>query len=851
MRLFLAVVACALACAAPAAHAGPPTGDPRPVIVPWTFAPEQHGVESLLHHAAGLGYMSKLEVALGVTTRLEGAAPVNSVVGLIGSRLGPLAVALGVASIGDGPDTDSSTTRVDLGLALRLGQSAALGLAWHGLANDVDPALDAYGAWSLSLDLRPLRALAVALAIDRFDTPALGSTTQDAVARIAVGLRPATERITIGLEAARTLGDDAIWTAGGSLRFMLIPGLVLGGYGRFVTAESGPGADRIEAGAFLGVYQSGVSLESSVDIGDTDGAGRQASLSLLLAARGEADPSLSHRTDVVVKLPIRGPIPERPPQGLFGPAPSGFAQWLQYLDVIAKDPDVRGVVLQIEAAPSWAQMWELRRAIERIKEAGKRVHAVLTIGDMRAMYLASVADRIHLHRAGGLFLTGLAMTRTYYFGLMEKLGVRAEIVRYEDYKSSPEALTQAGPSEPAREADRAILDGIWKIWRDAVETGRSITAADVDRLLEGGPQTMHVAVAERLVDDLVDDDAIAEAISQDMPGATLVDRYQPAPRAWRRWGGQRRIAILPVVGSIVDGPSGGALPIPVIGGETTGDASFVPALQAAAADSSVIGIVVRVNSGGGSAIASDKMHRALLKAAEKKPLVVSFGDIAASGGYYLAAGAPRILCAPVTITGSIGIFSGKADISGLYALLGLTTSTERTNERADMMQSHRPWTDHERELAKVALKAYYDRFVSVVSEGREIPLERAYELARGRVWLGTDALSHDLVDAYGGLWDAIERVRAEAGVGADEPLGLDYIGTLGAFSSLERLLGGALTVGDPPSGAVLPQLTADPAGDLAAAVGPLAAQAEAILARLRVLSDGGALALLPYTLAIE
>jgi len=832
---------------ASSAHAGPPADDPRPVVIPWTFAPEQSGVESLLHHAAGLGYMSSLELGLGVTTRLDGDAPVNSVVGLAGARLGPLALALGVASIGDGPDTGSSTTRVDFGLALRLGSAASLGLGWHGLSNDDDEALDDYESWSLSLDLRPLRAFALALAIDHLDTPELGGAEQDAVARLAIGLRPATERITIGLEAARTLGDDALWTVGGSVRFMLVPGLVLGGYGRLVTAESGddPTPDRVEAGAFIGLYQGGISLESSADFGDTDGAS-DASLSFLLAARSEGAASLTHQTDVVVKLPIRGPIPERPAQALFGPSPSGFAQWMQYLDILVADPDVRGVVLEIEQAPSWAQMWELRRVLQRMKDAGKRVHAVMTVGDMRAMYLASIADRIHLHRAGGLFLTGLAMTRTYYFGLMEKLGIKAEIVRYEEYKSSPEALTQTGPSEPSKEADKAVLDGIWKEWRAAITTGRSLTDADVDRLLDGGPQTMHVAVEQRLVDDLIDDDAIAKAVESDIPGARVVDSYRPAPRAWKRWGGQRRIAILPVVGSIVDGKSGGALPLPVLGSETTGDASFVPAIQAAAADANVVGIVVRVSSGGGSAIASDKMHRALTKAAEKKPVIVSFGDVAASGGYYLAAGAPKILCTPVTITGSIGIFSGKADISGLYALLGLSTSTLRTNERADMMQSHRPWTDHERELAKTALKAYYDRFIGVVAEGRSFDTERAHALAHGRVWLGTDALDRGLVDEYGGLWDAIERVRAEAGISESEPLSLDYIGTLGAFSSFQRLMAGVL-------GFTEANDAVTPAGDASAAtaMGPVANHAEAIIGRLRVLSDGGPLALLPYTFSIE
>ena len=414
MRLSISALALALlAGAAPPARSGPPAEGPRPVLVPWTFGLEQDGPESVLHHAAGLAYLSRLELALGVTARLDGDAPLNSVVGLLGGRLGPLAFGAGLSGIGDGPGSDSTTTRLDLGLALRLSDGAALGLAWHGLYSDASPALDAYGAWSLSLDLRPLRALALAIGLDRFDTPELDGTAQDAVARVALAFRPGTERVTLGLEAARTLGDEAQWTLGGTLRTLVIPGLTVGAYGRWRTAESGPAADAVEAGALLELAQGGFSLGTSFDHRAThgDGAGEGSSLSVLLKVKSERNPSLSHGTCVVVKLPIRGPIPERPAGTLFGGAPSGFAHWLEYLDVLTHDPDVAGLVLQIQQAPGWAQMWELRAALARFKAAGKRVHAVLTVGDMRALYLASAAHQVHLHRAGGLFLTGLAITQ--------------------------------------------------------------------------------------------------------------------------------------------------------------------------------------------------------------------------------------------------------------------------------------------------------------------------------------------------------------------------------------------------------------------------------------------------------
>ncbi len=833
-----AALALALA-ASSAAVAGPPQSSPRRLWVPWSQGADAEGVAATVHHAAGLGFMPGFELGLGVSTRLSGDEAVNSVTGLVGGRVGPLAVGLGLSGIGDGPGTDSTTLRFDLGLALRLSDGFALGLQWSRLSSDVSDALDRFDTWSLSATLRPVRALSVALSLDQLDTPELAEGQHlDPIARLSLGLRPGTERLTFGLEASRVLGAGALWTVGGSLRAMLIPGLVVGGYGRLTTPESGDGPSGVEAGVLVGLHQGGMGLESSVDLRDGDAA-QGANLTTLLRARSQRFASLSTDDEIVVHLTLRGRIPERPAAGLLGGGASGFAHWLEALDVISRDADVAGVLLDIEAAPSWGQIWELRQALRRVRDAGKKVFAKLTMADMRGIYLAAAADKVFMYAAGGALITGLSSTRTYYLGSLQKLGVEAEIVKWEDYKSAPESFTRTGPSEPAREQGRAILDGVWRQWLQAVAVGRGIDRSRLSQLVAEGPYSYAQAKDKGFVDALVWEDGVKEAIEDELgPGVLLNRRYRPAPRAWKRWGGQRKVAIIPVVGSIVDGKSAGALPIPFLGSQTTGDRTFVAALEAAARDASFVGIVVRVDSGGGSAVASDKMYRAVQRAAKDKPLVVSFGNVAASGGYYLAAGAPEILATPMTITGSIGIFAGKADLSGLYAKLGMSTHTDKTSASADMLGRHRRWTEAERAKAKATLKAYYDRFVELVSKGRQLPLAAAYAAARGRVYLGAAALELKLVDAYGGLWDAIERVRAKAGVGAGEPLSLRYYGGLGALSGVQRLIAGVIG---------LEGVAAEPA----AAVGDLSTHAAALFGRLQSLHRGAPLAQLPYTLTIE
>jgi len=806
-RLALALLVAASLFTAPRAQAGRPNPAPVPLYIPWTIAAEDDGVESVLGHHAGLGFLNGVEFGFSFALPTSGEEERSTQFSwMLGGSLGPLALGIGYSLFPSSAGIDALTHRVDIGTAVRLSHGWTLAFGWHGFYSNVDAQLDQYESWSISTTLRPLRWLALGVGFDRINTPRYGADVIPAIGKFSVAFRPNTERFSFGIDATADIDEPAGWSVGGSLRAMPVDGFVIGAYGRYARGgydamlQARPDTDVVQWGAYIGLSQSAVEVQTGVDgtqVLDGPGASRT-TFNTLIKAGTNRRTSLVTPKKRIVGLRIAGAIPERVTTGLLGGllTPSRgtpFAYWLAAFDIVARDPDVSGLMLRLDAAPSWAQCWELREAIDRIRKAGKSVFVYFANGDMKTLYLASAADKTFMHPAGTIMAQGLAITRSYYGDMLKHLGVNAQFIKYAEYKSAPEAFTGTGPSDPAKQQTRELLAAFERQWNAAVGKGRNKSVEELTKVLKDGPLTAELAKKHGMVDAIVADEALGQALKDALGHpASLVRRYRPSPSAWARWSAARKVAIVPVTGSIVDGYSSEALPIdlPFIGGDTTGDRSFIPALMAAARDPSVLGIVVRVNSGGGAVLASDKMYRAIQKAAKAKPLVVSFGNVAASGGYYLAAGAPRITATPPTITGSIGIFAGKVDLSELYRKVGISTHTERTLPAADAMGMHRPFTEAELERAMTRLKSYYDMFVGVVASGRKLNKQAAFERAKGRVYDGDKALELKLVDAHAGLWDAIQWVRAKAGATGD-PFTISYLPVDNSFlASLGRLFAG-------------------------------------------------------------
>ncbi|MBP8805460.1 MAG: signal peptide peptidase SppA [Kofleriaceae bacterium] len=434
------------------------------------------------------------------------------------------------------------------------------------------------------------------------------------------------------------------------------------------------------------------------------------------------------------------------------------------LRAIARDRDVRGVILALDGVGAgWASLEELRAEIARVRASGKKVFAYLVTATSRDYWLASAADKIYLDPAGGIRLIGFAGTTLYLRGLFTRVGVEPQFEKIAEWKSAPEQFTETGPSDAAATMRDELYDDLWATFVDGIATSRRLEPDAVRALVDGGPYTAGDLVDDRrLVDAVGPPERIVELIAEELGGLAPVG---VAPRVKDdRWV-RPAIAVIYADGDIVDGES---RTIPGLGRKLVGGETVARAIAAARAAPEVVAIVLRIDSPGGSALASELMAREVFATRGVKPIVCSLGDVAASGGYFLAAGCDTILAARSTVTGSIGIFYGKFDLSGLLSKLGVTTDTFRRGARADMESLFRPFTEEERAVVRDRLGYFYGRFKDHVARGRDLTEAQVEAVARGRVWSGAQAKARGLVDQHGGVTDAVALAKARAGLDADD-----------------------------------------------------------------------------------
>ncbi len=451
------------------------------------------------------------------------------------------------------------------------------------------------------------------------------------------------------------------------------------------------------------------------------------------------------------------------------PGVRGHTRFLRRLERLNDDPEVEGVVLEMRAEPagSFAHAEELGGAIKRLRARGKRVICHLEDAGGRALYVCSQADRIAMNPAGGLRFSGISSKYFYFGGLLEKLGVRADFVRIGAHKLAAEQFTLKKGSDVASLDHQELVDEIEKIFLHDVAIGRRIPEAELKKRLLKGPFIAREARAAGLVDVLAYKDEIDRVVTEVMGRRIRMAEDSPAPLAPKRWGTEPKIAIVYLHGDMIDGES---QYVPFIGIKTAGSLTVGKALKRARDDSSVKAVVFRVETGGGSSLAADVILREAILTSRRKPLVVSMGSSAASGGYYASVAGKTVFADRSTITGSIGIFYGKADVVGLLDKLGVRVETFRTAPRADAESFYRPFTDDERRELGVKVKQFYDTFIARVAEGRRMKPDRIDAVARGKVWLGSQAIHKGLVDKIGGLTEAIEEARALAKLPDDTPL---------------------------------------------------------------------------------
>jgi protease-4 len=445
------------------------------------------------------------------------------------------------------------------------------------------------------------------------------------------------------------------------------------------------------------------------------------------------------------------------------------------------DDRVKALVVRVGGKPiGLGVVQELREAIKRFRTSGKPAWAwAETFGEFSAgnvpYYLATAFDTIYLQPSGDLGLTGLAVERMFLKGALDKLGVSMEIGARHEYKSAAEQLTEQGFTGPAREATERMAESVTGQLAEAIAERGEISLQEAGSLIDGGPYLAEQALAAGLVDVLGYRDEVYAALRKQVGGEPVLlylGRYQRSKELLSRakqLTGPRQpvIALIQATGGIRRGRNGRS----PMTGSAMGSDSITTALRAATADPHVRAILLRVNSPGGSYVASDSIWREVVRTRNAgKPVVVSMSDVAASGGYYISMAADAIVAQPGTVTGSIGVISGKPVLSEMLGKAGVTSDSIVLGNHAAMFSTAKPFSPDEWQVVDAWLDHIYADFTGKVAAGRGLAAERVHELARGRVWTGADAHERHLVDELGGVEEAADIARRRAGLASTAPV---------------------------------------------------------------------------------
>lgn len=551
---------------------------------------------------------------------------------------------------------------------------------------------------------------------------------------------------------------------------------------------------------------------------------------IFLAARGGPDV----RDNATLFLTVDGALSEIEPGGVVGQfigTPPTLRSTIDALRKAAVDDRVKSVVLQPRgAAPLWAKAQELREAVVEFRKSGKPIIAYLEYGAEYEYYLASACDKVYLMPAASLDLRGLATYELFLRGALDKIGAYPDLLHIGDYKTASNTFTERGFTPAHREMAESLNRDLYDQLIRGIADGRRKTETDVRALIDHGPYTAEDALAAGLVDALAYEDELDDL--SDLGGANArIDGGKYREVSARSLGLDRgpRIAVLYIVGVIASGESSYDQP----GGAVTGSDTVLEWIRKARADNAVRAIVLRIDSPGGSAVASDVIWREIMLTRSVKPVIASMGDVAASGGYYVAMPANVVVAQPGTLTGSIGVVVGKFALGGTMEKLGVGVDGVESGEYAGMLSPVRPYTAAERARVMELMQATYDTFVEKVADARASTPERVDEIAQGRVWTGRQARDLGLVDELGGLWRAIDIAKQRARIDADRQVELEIYPPR---RSLYELVAN-------PFGSAAAARAAGPLGALFA--DPRAKALESLAARLQLFRSGEPLALMP------
>jgi protease-4 len=492
-------------------------------------------------------------------------------------------------------------------------------------------------------------------------------------------------------------------------------------------------------------------------------------------------------SEAFLQLRLDGPIAEHPADEIPIPWLDSQSPWTvieikQMLERAATDKKVKGLFLELGGAQlGWGKAAEIRSALTEFRKSGKPAYAFLRRPNTRDYFLAAACDRISMVEEDVLDLKGLRVERTYFKNTLEKLGVEMEILHAGKYKDFGDSYTKTAMSPESRESLGAILNGIYSVLVNGLAESRKRSPAEIEKLMDDGPFLAKAALREKLVDALEYDSTAREKLAQK---ANVSSQAVLSARDYRkqlrfRWqrDSDAKIAFFVAEGDIVRGAG--------LGENNIASRDFIRHVHELKKDPDYKAVLLRIDSPGGDAIASDELLAALADLSKAKPVVISFSDVAASGGYYMAVTGDPIFAYPGTITGSIGVVYGRPNLKGLYDKIGLTKDGMQRGKNADIDVEYRPLSDAARRKLREGIDETYATFVNRVAAGRKAKPEEIEALAQGRAWLAADPGAKRLTDQLGGIDAALKELLKRVKLpGKEQPLLVPYPPMENALSKL-------------------------------------------------------------------
>ncbi len=488
----------------------------------------------------------------------------------------------------------------------------------------------------------------------------------------------------------------------------------------------------------------------------------------------DTKPAIAANSALLLRL--EGEVPERPPVEIpFGPfegqSPATVRDLWSGLKRAAADSRIKAVVLAPRSlSVGWGKLQELRDSVAAFRKSGKPVYAFLRMPGAKEYYLATAADRIYAAPEDYIDVKGLRVEAMFFKNTLDKIGVQMEVEHVGKYKDAYDVFTRTSLSPESREVYNALLDQYYGDLASTIANGRKKTVDEAKALIDRGPFVAREAKDAGLLDALGYEDQVMGDLKDKLKAGDLKRiSHREYLRALTPDPSRARIALVVGEGAITQG-SGSESPFGSDDGIQSG--SFIRQLKRVKDDSGIKGVIVRVDSPGGDAIASDDILHEMKELSKKKPVVISMSDVAASGGYFIAATGDPIVAYSNTITGSIGVITARLNARALYDKIGIQKEILSRGRFSAMDSDYKPLTEAEREKIQQSIESTYKGFVDRVATARKKKYDDVDAIAQGRVWLGAQARQNGLVDELGGLDKAVEMIRKKANIGADQQVAL-------------------------------------------------------------------------------